>query len=292
MDFLGNENPSLGNGRWDRDVLSRRAYKFNEVIRYSLDEKIKITNDIIDEAITTIDGDIAIACSFGKDSVVMLHLVLEKIPDVKIVFNNTKVEYKETYELMDKLIKMWGLDVIELKPKPENQYFNLMRKYGFPGTSRAKQRGGHTPKCCFYLKEKPMIDYIRVVNHTEFYQKNKISGIFVGLMGIESVNRRSVALRFGPIHYTVQPWNCYKIWPIIHWTDDDIWKYHDIFEIPRNEAYKKFGITRTGCATCTNFIDWEMVMKKWNPKMYARIRKMMDDFEEEDKPSNALERWA
>ena len=283
-DFLGNENPSLGNGRWDRDVLSRRAYKFNEVIGYSLDEKIKITNDIIAQAKRDIDGDIAVACSFGKDSVVMLHLILEKIPDAKIVFNNTGVEYIETMVLMKKIIKLWDLDVIELKPKPEHQYFRLIRIYGFPGTSRAKQRGGHTPKCCFYLKEKPMMDYVKIKEHG-------ISGIAVGLMGIESVNRRSIALRYGGLHYTVQPWNCYKIWPIIHWTDDDIWKYHDIFEIPRNEAYKKYGITRTGCATCTNFIDWEMVMKKWNPKMYARIRKMMDDFEEEDKPSNSLERW-
>ena len=211
-DFLGTENPSRGR-RWDRDVLSRRAYKFNEIIKLPFQEKIKISNDLILTAKKNIDGDLAVACSFGKDSVVMLHLVQKFIPDVKVVFNNTSVEYQDTMELKDLLTDMWDLNVIELRPKPENQYFRLMRKYGFPGTVRAKQRGGHTPKCCFYLKEKPMIDYVKESN---------VRGIFVGLMGSESVNRRSVAIRYGGMHYTVQPWNCYKIWPIIHWTDEDI----------------------------------------------------------------------
>jgi 3'-phosphoadenosine 5'-phosphosulfate sulfotransferase (PAPS reductase)/FAD synthetase len=143
-----------------------------------------------------------------------------------------------------------------------------MRKYGFPGSVRSTQKGGHTPKCCFYLKEKPMIDYVK---------RNKIGGIFVGIMGSESTNRRSLALRYGAMHYTVQPWYCHKIWPLMHWTDEDVWAYHDLHDIPRNEAYAKYGITRTGCATCTNFLDWEKVMEKWNPKMYARIKRMMEE---------------
>ena len=281
VDLLGIVNP-WQHGKWDKKVLSDRAYKFNEIVRLPLREKIGISNNIILNAKRIIDGDLSLACSFGKDSVVMLHLVQKFIPNVKIVFNNTSVEYKETIELKDRLVDLWNLDVIELRPKPENQYFRLMRRYGFPGTVRAKQKGGHTPKCCFYLKEKPMIDYVKESN---------VRGIFVGLMGSESVNRRSVAIRYGGMHYTVQPWNCYKIWPIIHRTDEDIWEYHDLHNIPRNEAYKKYGINRTGCATCTNFIDWEIVMMKWNSKMYARIKKMMRQFEDEDKLPNVLERW-
>lgn len=281
MDLLGNVNP-WRDGKWDKKVLSDRAYKFNEIVRLPLKDKIRITNDIILTAKKNIDGPLSLACSFGKDSVVMLHLVKRFIPDITIVFNNTGVEYQETMDLRDVLVDLWELNVIELHPKPNNQYFRLMRRYGFPGTVRAKQSGGHTPKCCFYLKEKPMIDYVKESN---------IYGIFVGLMGSESVNHRSVAIRYGGMHYTVQPWWCYKIWPIIHWTDEDIWEYHDLHNIPRNKAYKKYGISRTGCATCTNFIDWEIVMRKWNLKMYIRIKKMMKQFEDEDKPSNALEKW-
>ena len=191
MDFLGSVNP-WQKGRWDKKVLSDRAYRFNEVVKLPFDEKIEITNDIILTANKNIDGPLSLACSFGKDSVVMLHLVKRFIPDITIVFNNTGVEYQETMELRDELIDLWGLNVVELHPEPNNQYFRLMRRYGFPGTVRAKQQGGHTPKCCFYLKEKPMIDYVKV---------NNISGIFVGLMGSESINRRSVAIRYGGMHY-------------------------------------------------------------------------------------------
>ena len=40
-----------------------------------------------------------VACSFGKDSLVVLHLVLQIQPEITVVFNNTKCEFPDTLRL-------------------------------------------------------------------------------------------------------------------------------------------------------------------------------------------------
>ncbi len=64
-----------------------------------------------------------------------------------------------------------------------------------------------------------------------------------------------------------------KCIPIIWWTREDIWKYHDIMDIPRNPTYKKYSIERTGCIPCTGHKDWQEQLARTFPKLYERIQK-------------------
>jgi len=55
---------------------------------------------------------------------------LQVDPDIEVVFSNTHVEHKETYEFRDKLVKEWNLNYTELKPY--KTFWECVKEYGYP----------------------------------------------------------------------------------------------------------------------------------------------------------------
>ncbi|MBD3355071.1 phosphoadenosine phosphosulfate reductase family protein, partial [Candidatus Woesearchaeota archaeon] len=72
--------------------------------------------ELTKQAIERYKENIAVACSFGKDSIVVLHMALKYKPDIKVMFNNTGVEFPETIKYKEMLVKKWNLNLIETKP--------------------------------------------------------------------------------------------------------------------------------------------------------------------------------
>ena len=95
-----------------------------------------------------------VACSFGKDSLVVLHQVLQIRPSVAVVFNNTKCEFPGTLRLKRRLVEQWNLNLVEAFPSDGWTFWKVVEKYGFPLGAR-KGKGAVT-KCCYYLKKTPM----------------------------------------------------------------------------------------------------------------------------------------
>jgi phosphoadenosine phosphosulfate reductase len=83
-----------------------------------MDLKIENSKDIIREAIERYDK-LIVACSFGKDSIVLVHLCIEIKPDIPIFTVMTPFKPKETLELKDEVIKLWDLNIIEYWSKDE-----------------------------------------------------------------------------------------------------------------------------------------------------------------------------
>ena len=54
---------------------------------------------------------IAVACSFGKDSMVVLHLALQLDPDIPIFSVMTPFKFKETFEYKDRITREWSLNI-------------------------------------------------------------------------------------------------------------------------------------------------------------------------------------
>lgn len=223
-------------------------------------EKISLARQLISKVNHQFGDKIALGCSFGKDSMTMLHLTHQINPNVSVVFCNTGIEFKETLEHRDLMVKKWNLNYHEVKP--ETTAFAVWRKYGIPGTTRTKTR---EPKCCWLLKVKPMIKWVR---------ENETEAIMVGILGPESEMRQFAAVRDGQLYYAKSVWKCWKVHPLLYWVEEDILEYHKRYEIPMNRAYEKFNIHRTGCAPCTNHIGWERQVREWNPKVYKIIQRM------------------
>jgi len=50
------------------------------------------------------ENRLCVACSFGKDSIFVLYLVKQYLNNPTVLFNNTHVQYPETYRFKNKVV--------------------------------------------------------------------------------------------------------------------------------------------------------------------------------------------
>lgn len=227
--------------------------------------------ELVKKAVSEFGDNLAVSCSFGSCSVVVLHMALQVKPDIKVVFDNTGVEYPETYAYRDLLVKEWDLNFIETKPI--KSFWQCVKEYGFPlirQTGRSKHK---KPQCCTYLKEKPFKDCCKL---------NEISATLTGLRVPESGVRMLAISQVGQFYLTKKH-QIWKFHPIAFWNHKQVWEYFQDNDIPMNEVYTKYGLSRSGCMPCTGFLNWEKQLAKTNLKMYRYVQKLrgvslIDDF--------------
>jgi phosphoadenosine phosphosulfate reductase len=246
--------------------------------------KIYQPEELIKEAVEKHGDKLAVSCSFGSCSVVVLHMALKFKPNIKVVFCNTGVEYPETYAYRDLLKKEWNLNLIETKPI--KSFWQCVKEYGFPlirsrygyaAKEREKRRGRKNsslkPECCVYLKELPM---------KKACGEHGIEAALTGLRAAESGVRMFTIAQRG-MFYHISKWgSLWRYHPIALWTHQQVWNYLKENNIPINQIYLK-GKDRSGCMPCTGFLNWEKQLAKANPKMYRYIQKLrkvplLDDY--------------
>jgi len=207
-----------------------------------------------------------VACSFGKDSMVVLHLVRQFRVAVPVLWNNTSVEYPETYKFKAQVEREWNLTLIEAKPAKD--FWWVVQHYGFPLFSRKGDRDA-SKSCCQYLKEYPVQKILR---------QYKFDLYFTGLRSDESTRRFFSARKYGPYFYS-RRYNYWKCHPLQAWTEDDVWQYHEMHELPVNPLYHRNGVegfeVRTACWACTIPIRHGKVefLRKNYPKLWKHLLK-------------------
>lgn len=238
-----------------------------------LENLIFLAKNRIEKAFHDTDPkDACVACSFGKDSTVVLHLVRQYAPDILVYFGNTGVEYPETLAFRDKLVKEWNLNFIEVKP--EHTFWELVEKYGFPDQRFDGKHGQRVVPCCRALKERPA---------QRFYADKGVKLIFTGITSAESRARWMLEKRCGSYYYA-KTYGNYRAHIIMDWPESAVWEYIHKFGIPINEHYIKFPGSRVGCAPCTSYKSWQKRVSVENPKLYRLIMKkrgtpIIDSFE-------------
>lgn len=207
------------------------------------------------------DNNVAVAFSGGKDSEVVLWLCLQVNPDVPVVFNNTGVEYPETVKFVATIAETWDLKL--LVTHPGKSFWECIEQYGFPRGTKSEKHS--VARCCYWLKEKPMLLAIR---------GNGWLGYFTGETAVESRMRMFASLRGTCIHLKKE--GVCKIKPILWWTQEEVWGFIYREGLPVNEAYSK-GAERVGCMPCTAYKTWEAQMQKVHPKLYRLIKLRKDN---------------
>jgi phosphoadenosine phosphosulfate reductase len=231
------------------------------LIEMPYEDKLPITQVIIERNLRELGKDVAVAWSGGKDSSVVLYMVWKLFPEVPVIFNNTGIEYPETIAYVHKMTKEWNLNLIETKPI--KSFFQCVDQYGWPQLKAT--RGGNYAPCCDWLKEKP---------HSKAIKKLKSKGVFDGITAIENRNRQFHAEKEGTCFKPkAQSW--LKIHPILYWWDTDVYRFMKENNIPLNEIYHK-GADRCGCSCCTAFLSWESQLSRLNPKLYKMVKERKD----------------
>ena len=242
-------------------MKQKYTYKdWKRFIDLSYKNKLLWTEQLILYALKSNDRPV-INLSWGKDSVIMLHLIRKYCKNTFVIFANTLCEYPETYKYRDLMLKGYFKDInyFETRPYKNMTFRKCVNKYGFPTSRKEGGKGSNSPKCCYYLKEKPLDNKIKEL---------KIDVSFLGLQTTESMNRRRLFMRLGAYYYAkTRALNVCL--PLAIWTDKDILRYVKENNIPLNPLYKQ--MKRTGCMFCSGFKNWRGVMAKYNKKMYAKI---------------------
>jgi phosphoadenosine phosphosulfate reductase len=230
----------------------------------SLTEKLEEAGILVATALKKHRSPV-VACSFGKHSIVVLHLVRQYAPGVKVIWNNTGVEYPDTYEFARRIKDEWKIDLIEARP--DTTFWNVVEQNGFPIFPRNAdwklQRA--STECCRQLKKKPTMRALRSL---------KCDLYFTGLTQFESRLRFLSARKYGKYFFSVK-WRHWKCHPILDWTTEDIWEYHRRFGIPHNSLYDKDEIQmeggiRTGCWCCPMAIKYGKLrhLRHYYPKLF------------------------
>lgn len=191
-------------------------------------EKIAHSKELIAESVDKYKH-IALACSFGKDSVVVLHLALSICPYIPVFTVMTPFKPKETFEYKECLTKLWNLNLTEYMQRDDVEAGNQ------------KLWTTNPEKCCDYFKVKPT--------------REAVKGLDAWICGIRNTE--------GPTRENYleierrgdeQRGELVKINPILTWTELDVWRYIAFNNIPVHPWYKK-GYRSLGCEPCTVLIS-------------------------------------
>ncbi len=93
-----------------------------------------------------------LALSGGKDSAALAVYLKDKIPDLEYVFLDTGHELPETYEYLDRIRAVLGINITRIKSKRSFEYWLRIKNYFLPSP---RQRW-----CTEVLKIKPYEEYI------------------------------------------------------------------------------------------------------------------------------------
>ncbi len=161
-------------------------------------QKIEDAKELINSAIEKYPK-ICVGCSFGKDSMVTLHLVRSVKKDIPVICIMAETEFKETFDFAERMHKEWDLDL----------------------TTRVFKQGGTGEDCCAKAKVEATKDALRPYEAW-------ISGVRK-TEGITRANFEPIETKNGLT----------KINPILEFTELDIWRYMALNDIPVNPKYKE-----------------------------------------------------
>lgn len=195
-----------------------------------LKKRLEITEKIIDDALAKYKDKIGLAWSTGKDSTTLLHLVIQRKPDIE-VFSLFEPDFNESIEFRDKLWKEWNLNLKIIQSKKLKE---LQKEWNLPGSKVFERLIKNKFLCCYTIKVLALRDNCA-----------HLDALFAGIRRTECEWRKNIDhIETGDYIPKV------RIHPMADWEEDEIWEYLDVNKVPHNEAYDK-GYRSVGCAPCT-----------------------------------------
>jgi predicted phosphoadenosine phosphosulfate sulfurtransferase len=215
-------------------------------------ERIRRTLEVVPHPFVSLSG--------GKDSTVMLHLVMEEAIKLNrrigVLIIDLEAQYKDTVINLEQLIEAYK-DHIDLhwvcaEMKLRNATSVFEPQWVCWDSSCENKWVRQKPKYASNLSQydfyQPGMEFEEFVPlFGEWYGGNELSCAFVGIRADESLNRYKTVAVFkktetidGKSWSTKVSNTCYNVYPIYDWKASDIWKYHSVYpEKKYNRVYDK-----------------------------------------------------
>jgi phosphoadenosine phosphosulfate reductase len=176
----------------------------------------------------------AIASSFGAEDVVLIDLVRQHAPSVRLFTLDTGRLPPETYELIETLRKRYGLEVETYFPQRERveALVSSQGYFSFRQSLEARK------ECCALRKVEPL--------------KRALAGRQAWLTGMrreQSVTRTGVET----VEFDANHGGLAKLNPLTAWSAKQVWSYIQENGVPYNVLHDR-GYPSIGCAPCTRAV--------------------------------------
>jgi phosphoadenosine phosphosulfate reductase len=176
-------------------------------------------------------SNLALACSFGAEDVVLLDMVMKISPTTKVFYLDTDLLFSETYDLIKQIQDTYAIEHL-IRVSPEITLHEQTASYGDTLWSR------HPDQCCDIRKVQPLTKML-----------STLDGWITGIRRDQAPTRANAQafeedLKFGLL----------KVNPLIRWTEQDVWQYIRDHHVPYNPLHDQ-GYPSIGCLHCTRMVQ-------------------------------------
>ncbi|RMF29596.1 MAG: phosphoadenylyl-sulfate reductase [Chloroflexi bacterium] len=181
--------------------------------------------EILRWAVETFWPDIAMSSSFQTQSLPLLHMVSQVVPQLPVIFLDTGFHFPETLSFRDQVVRELGLTLRIVRPSLSPA--ELAHRYG-EGLYRRDP-----DLCCYVNKVEPM--------------QRALEGLQAWISGIrrdQSPARAHIRI----VERTAQ--GIIRVHPMATWTERDIARYIHDHNLPEHPLFAQ-GYLSVGCAPCT-----------------------------------------
>jgi len=184
-------------------------------------------SEILRWAVDTYFPRLTMATAFGPEGCVILHMLSEIEPQVRVFNLETGYQFPETLELRDRIAERYGIELI----RPETTVPEYEALHGGP------LYGTRPDQCCH---DRKIIPLRRAVAGYDAW----ISAI----RGDQSPDRAKADI----VRWDAK-FDLVKINPLLRWTHRDVWAFIVTHNVPYNPLHDQ-GYPSIGCWPCTRAV--------------------------------------
>lgn len=174
-------------------------------------------------------NDAVLSSGFGASGMVLMHQLSLVRPGSIAFYLDTDLLFKETYELIDRIEERMDLQLIRVRTPVSLD--EQAREYG------ERLWKSRPDMCCHIRKVLPLRSFL----------EDKRAWI-TGIRRDQSESRRDT-----PHFQWEEEFEVLKVNPVATWSEEEIWSYIHINELPYNELHDK-GYPSIGCWPCTRAV--------------------------------------
>ncbi len=194
----------------------------------SLNEKFGSLSpeDILESVLLEYGSEAVMSSGFGPSGLVLMHKLSLLKPGAKVFYLDTDLLFGETYSLIQALEVRLNLRFV--KVRSHLSLDQQAREYGDELWKSSPD------KCCYLRKVLPLKSFL----------DDKKAWI-TAIRKDQSETRRD-----SPVVSWSETFGVIKVNPMVNWTEDDVWSYIHLNEIPYNELHDR-DYPSIGCIPCT-----------------------------------------
>jgi len=191
--------------------------------------------EILRIGVAATPGDVALACSFSIEDVVVIDLLQRLQLPVGVFAIDTGRLNEETYEVAESLRERYGLRIDWFFP--ERAAVEALERD--KGLFSFRESLENRKECCYVRKVEPLQRALA-----------PLAGWITGMRRAQSDTRDALK----PIESDTLHGGLVKLNPLCHWSDADVWAYAEQHALPVNRLHRQ-GYPSIGCAPCTRAVQ-------------------------------------